>query len=98
MLHSYLSNRYFQVRVREALSEEHPATAGVPQGSVLGPTLYTLFTADLPLPSEDTTGPDKALVASYADDVAVLINSTCERDAAECMQDYISTLDSWTKQ
>jgi retron-type reverse transcriptase len=48
ILKSYLSHRYFQTKVNFEISSYHPIQAGVPQGSVLGPILYLIFTADIP--------------------------------------------------
>ena len=45
---SYLTKRSQQVYVDGALSEPLPVTLGVPQGSILGPLMYTIFTNDLP--------------------------------------------------
>ncbi|KAH8269777.1 hypothetical protein KR018_003553, partial [Drosophila ironensis] len=48
LLKSYLSNRNFYVQQNDEHSEIYAINAGVPQGSVLGPVLYTVYTADLP--------------------------------------------------
>ena len=54
------------VRINKCDSDTHIITHGVPQGSVLGPTLFSLFTNDLPksLRSAETY--------LYADDTTIL--------------------------
>ena len=45
---SYLSQRYQSVCVDGCLSPPLPVDCGVPQGSILGPLFYVLFTSEIP--------------------------------------------------
>ena len=58
---SFLSNRRLRVDLDGKSSEEYPVNAGVPQGSILGPTLFRLYINDLP---DD-------VIAIYADDTTL---------------------------
>ena len=44
LISSFLSNRQLQVVLDGKSSQEYPANAGVPQGSILAPTLFLLYT------------------------------------------------------
>ena len=60
---SYLSNRQQQVTTAEGLSFPSPCTRAVPQGSVRGPLLFSLYIRDAP----DVFTTDSQL---FADDIA----------------------------
>lgn len=51
LIQSFLSKRSFYVSIDGASSKTYNIVAGVPQGSVLSPTLYNIFTSDLNLTS-----------------------------------------------
>lgn len=70
ILKSYKSDRKFQAREGEVYSDLTPIKPGVPQGSVLGPVLYLIYTSDVPEFEEN-------IIATFADDTAVMaIGST----------------------
>ena len=71
---SYLSNRRQCVKLEQTVSELKNVTSGVPQGSVLGPLLFTLFINDI----SDNLQYTESLL--YADDLktwAQIFSSAC---------------------
>lgn len=68
IIKSFLDNRKFRVAVKGVKSDIFGITAGVPQGSTLSPSLYNIFTSDMPTPQNCELG-------LYADDTAIVTTS-----------------------
>ena len=85
---SYLADRFFQVKESDARSSFYDINAGVPQGSVLGPTLYSIYTSDLPQT-------DNVVTATYADDTAVLASHSDHNMASLHLQEALDKITSW---
>jgi len=88
---AFLSNRKQRVSVRGALSEWSSVTSGVPQGSVLGPTLFIIFVNDLPDCIQSYLG-------IFADDTKLYRPISSSGDPLILQDDINSTLqwcDTW---
>ena len=85
---SFLTGRTQHVNVNNQKSEEKEVTSGVPQGSVLGPTLFIYFINDLPLTSTVET-------KIFADDTKVYTSIQNEQDANN-LQMTINNMHQWT--
>jgi hypothetical protein len=64
-LQSYVTNKHFRTKYREAYSSLRPVLVGIPHGCVLGPLRYLIYTAKLPSLANSKT-------ATFADDTAIL--------------------------
>ena len=65
---SYLSDRKQCVRIGDAVSKVLPLEFGVPQGSILGPVLFTIYVNDL------LSVPKRCISASYVDDCKLYLS------------------------
>lgn len=85
---SYLTDRYFFVQVQDQHTDIVPIQAGVPQGSVLGPLLYLIYTADLPLNNYTE-------IATFADDTVVMASHRNHQIASNRLQDHLTEIQNW---
>ena len=82
LLRNYLSDRKHRVVVDGYCSDWNSVPSGVPQGSILGPTLFSLFVNDIP----------RCLTNNcllFADDLKVFRRIGCPADASSLQEDKI---------
>ena len=88
-LASYLSDRKFLARVESHYSQVESMSKGVPQGSVLGPSIFSIFTSDLQTVKSSTT------LVKYADDINLVIplKKNCNPESDILME--IQNVEKW---
>jgi hypothetical protein len=74
-----LTDRTFFVKYEEAYTKLYPVLSGVPQRSILGAMLYSIFTADLPETRQ-------TMLATYADDTTILASHEKPTEASRLRQ------------
>ena len=89
-IEDFLTNRKQRVVVRNASSDWHPVTSGVPQGSVLGPILFVIYINSLPSWTKDCE------IFLYADDAKLFLPITSAEDHHKLQRD-LERIQSWTE-
>ena len=77
---------------RNHTSSQRQFKTGVPQGGVLSPTLFNIYTADIPPPRAPVQ------VMAYADDITIVSTHTSASAANKYIQPYLHAVFAWTKQ
>ena len=89
---NYIKGRKANTTYRNHTSSQHQFITGVPQGDIRSPTLFNIYTSDLPLPS--------ALVQfmAYTDNITITSTHTCMSAVKKYIQPYLHKVFAWTKQ
>ena len=87
---SYLAHREQRVTVHAFTSTNLPVTSGVPQGSILGPVLFSLYANDLP------DAVTSSHVAMFADDTKLFKEIHTTQDC-KLLQNDLDQLQTWSE-
>ena len=90
ILTSYLSGRHQAVVVDGHVSSVKPITAGVPQGSRLGPLLFIIYINDIVADIESD-------ILIFADDTSLLANGKTSDETRSILERDLARIESWAK-
>ena len=87
---SYLYERSQSVTVGGNISKSRPLNTGVPQGSILGPLLFIIYTSDLPL-----CLPLECKLFMYADDSTITCSSSNTNEIENNLNTALGRIYDW---
>jgi hypothetical protein len=90
---SYLNNRYQSIRINETLSDFQLVTKGVPQGSVLGPVLFSLYLTGI----EEVMQKHDIQYVIFADDIQLITTTPPAQiqSSIRKLEECINELSQW---
>ncbi len=91
-IESYLSGRTQYVSIQNYNSAPLSISTGVPQGSILGPLLFTLYINDLPSVCPNTK------IQMYADDTVIYIHGSSVSQVANELTESLVHVAAWLEQ
>ncbi len=90
-MESYLTNRKQSVHIGNSYSSYLDCNIGVPQGSVLGPILFSLYINDLPSVCQSVN------IQMYADDTVLYLHTKNKQQAATKLTEVLVHVSEWLK-
>lgn len=93
LFRSYLSGRTQRVKIGHISSSELLITHGVPQGSILGPSLFLIYINDM-----CNLSLQNGTIFSYADDAALIFSAGTWSEAYQFAQRGFDAVGAWLKQ
>jgi len=86
---SYLRGRTFEASFQTATSSRQGMQAGVAQGALISPVLFSLYVNNMPSPSHHVK------LALYADDTAIITMSRKPTLLVSYLESYLNDLQQW---
>ena len=93
-IEDYLSNRRIRTKMNNSMSSPRDLMCGVPQGSILGPTLFICYINDLVFAVRDMG----ANILLYADDAVIYYGDQDMHRLRGSMEQSIQTVSDWCLQ
>ena len=93
LIKSYLGDRFQSVLVDQAVSDPAPLRCGVPQGSVMGPILFSVYTSGLSLLLQA----HGVAYHFYADDTQIYVKITNIIETRRKIELLVSDIRKWMK-
>jgi len=90
IISSFLLDRQFAVKINDNTSDLMPISAGVPQGSKLGPILFNIYVYDIPQSPRTN-------IALFADDTTIFTESRNIEAITTNLQAHLDTISYWCK-
>ena len=91
--HSFLKNRKFQVKIDDHLSDSKPLLYGVPQGSVIGPRMFTLYTQEV----KEIVQRHGLKFHAFADDLQIYFPYTGKPSELLSINSCLKEIKSWSE-
>ena len=92
-IEDYLSNSYIRTKLNNCVSSPRVLLCGVPQGSILGPTLFNCYINDLVLSMRES----ETNISLYADDAVLFCSDCCSVRLKSRLETLLSKIIKWSE-